>query len=84
MEFTPSDPMNIEAQMESMAEELRKDIEDTIKMVLEYTSKLQQSFGEYWTIWKNLWQKCRESTKNTAKAANQLLKIMNYDLVNMN
>lgn len=54
--FTSSDPMNIEAQLASMAEELRKDIEDTIKMVLEYTSKLQQSFGEYWTIWKNLWQ----------------------------
>ena len=54
--FTPSDPMDIEAQLASMAEELRKDIEDTIKMVLEYTSKLQQSFGEYWTIWKNLWQ----------------------------
>ena len=54
--FTPSDPMNIEAQLASMAEELRKDIEDTIRMVLEYTSKLQQSFGDYWTIWKNLWQ----------------------------
>ena len=54
--FTPSDPMNIEAQLASMAEELRKDIEDTLQMVLEYTSKLQQSFGEHWAIWMNLWQ----------------------------
>lgn len=55
VEFTPSDPMNIEAQLDSMAEELRKDIEDTIQVVLKYTTPLQQSFGECWEVWKKLW-----------------------------
>ena len=53
--FTPSDPMDIEAQLASMAEELRKDIQDVMQMVMKYTSNLQQSFGDYWDIWKHLW-----------------------------
>ena len=55
VEFTPSDPMNIEAQLASMAEELRKDVEDTMQMVIGHTNPLQQSFGDKWDIWKNLW-----------------------------
>ncbi len=55
VEFTPSDPLNIETQLQSMAEKLRKDIEGTMQTVIKYTSPLQKSFGDYWDIWKMLW-----------------------------
>lgn len=55
VEFTPSDPMNIEAQMESMAEELRNEIKEKVQLVLNHTNPLSQSFGAYWEIWKKLW-----------------------------
>ena len=55
VEFTPSDPMNIEAQMESMAEELRNEIKEKVQLVINYTNALSHNFGAIWEIWKKLW-----------------------------
>lgn len=53
--FTPSDPLDSTSKMESMTEEMRKEIEQMIQLIIGKTQNLQRCFGVHWEIWKQLW-----------------------------
>lgn len=54
--FTPSDPMNIQSQLDNMAEELRKEVEGMTQKSIDHTGSLEKYFVEHWDTWKELWR----------------------------
>ena len=52
--ITPSDPMNMEKQLEDMDEAARKEVEETKQRILELTKRLKPYFGDAWSEWETL------------------------------
>lgn len=53
--FTPSDPLDATSKMEAISEEMRKEIEDMVQLIIGKTQNLQRCFEAHWENWKQLW-----------------------------
>lgn len=54
--FTPSDPLDTSSKMEAMSEEMQKEIEEMVQLIIGKTQNLQLCFGAHWENWKQLWR----------------------------
>lgn len=61
--ITPQNPMTDDSFIENMDEVAQREIEQTIKAIMDYTQGLQTFFNEYWNLWAPFWYKICEDTQ---------------------